>query len=439
MPCGAFRANNYSSTSFCESTSTLVGLVNEALLPANTSAIFVVNAGSSSIKFKLYRVDGDDIDLVVGGALDGIGRLPRLKVKGHDGEVLVDQSFPKDEIPHASAAQHVIGDWVAPRIEGIDLIGIGHRVVHGGPTYSHPVIVDDEVMKTLTSFIPLAPLHQLSNLDPIRVIHERRPDLPQVACFDTAFHRGHPELSERFALPRPLYDEGVRRYGFHGLSYEYVSTALRHIDPSIAAGRVVIAHLGSGASACGLKDGRSIESTMGFTALDGLPMGTRCGALDAGVVLHLIEQKGLSAAEVGHMLYHDSGLLGLSGISNDMRELTDSPAPEAAMAVDFFCLKVAQAITSLATSIGGLDAIVFTAGIGEHSPEVRAKVAERLGWLGIAMDPAGNGASAPRIEAAGSAVPLLIVPTDEEKMIGRHTLRLLRPSSAGGARPAQWR
>ncbi|MCB4768159.1 acetate/propionate family kinase [Ancylobacter sp. Lp-2] len=388
-------------------------------------ALFVVNAGSSSIKFKLYRVEGDDIALELGGALDGIGRLPRLKVKDADGTTLVDRSFAADEVATATVAQHVIGDWLLPRLDGYHMIGIGHRVVHGGPTFSGPVIVDDQVMETLASFIPLAPLHQLSNLDPIRVLRERRPELPQVACFDTAFHRGHPELSERFALPRALYDEGVRRYGFHGLSYEYVASALRLTEPEIARGRVVVAHLGSGASACALRDGRSIESTMGFTALDGLPMGTRSGALDPGVVLHLIEQKGLSAAEVGRMLYNQSGLLGLSGISNDMRELIASPAPEAALAVEFFCLKVAQAVASLATTLGGLDALVFTAGIGENSPEVRAGIAERLAWLGVRLDAQANAAGAPHIEAAGSAVPLLVVPTDEERMIGRHTLHML--------------
>ncbi|WP_370638145.1 acetate/propionate family kinase [Ancylobacter sp. Lp-2] len=392
---------------------------------ATIPALFVVNAGSSSIKFKLYRVEGDDIALELGGALDGIGRLPRLKVKDADGTTLVDRSFAADEVATATVAQHVIGDWLLPRLDGYHMIGIGHRVVHGGPTFSGPVIVDDQVMETLASFIPLAPLHQLSNLDPIRVLRERRPELPQVACFDTAFHRGHPELSERFALPRALYDEGVRRYGFHGLSYEYVASALRLTEPEIARGRVVVAHLGSGASACALRDGRSIESTMGFTALDGLPMGTRSGALDPGVVLHLIEQKGLSAAEVGRMLYNQSGLLGLSGISNDMRELIASPAPEAALAVEFFCLKVAQAVASLATTLGGLDALVFTAGIGENSPEVRAGIAERLAWLGVRLDAQANAAGAPHIEAAGSAVPLLVVPTDEERMIGRHTLHML--------------
>lgn len=389
-------------------------------------ALLIINAGSSSIKFKLYRVLGDDIDTLLGGALDGIGSKPRLRVKDRSGANLIDRAFEPAEVPDSTAAQAAIADWLIPYIAEHTVVAVGHRVVHGGPNFAHPVIVDDEVMHTLESFIPLAPLHQLTNLDPIRVIAARRPDLMQVACFDTAFHRDHPELSDRFALPRSLYDDGVRRYGFHGLSYEYVSGALRVLAPEVASRRVVIAHLGSGASVCGLRDGHSIESTMGFTALDGLPMGTRCGALDAGVVLHLIEQKGMTPAEVGHMLYHDSGLLGLSGVSNDMRELMASDEPAARMAVEFFALRVAQAVASLSVSLGGLDGLVFTAGIGERSPEVRALVVERLGHLGLAIDASANEASSLRIDAGTSRTPIFVMPTDEERMIGLHTLRLLR-------------
>lgn len=391
-----------------------------------SEVLFVVNAGSSSIKFKLYRVVGEDIALVFGGAVDGIGTRPRLKAKDHAGETLIERSFSAEEVANSSQAQRIIADWVGGQMKDAQLIGIGHRVVHGGPVYSAPVLVDDAVMRTLETFIPLAPLHQLSNLDPIRVLRERRPDLPQVACFDTAFHRGHPELSDRFALPRELYDEGVRRYGFHGLSYEYVSQALRGIAPEIAEKRVIIAHLGSGASVCALEGGRSIETTMGFTALDGLPMGTRSGSLDPGVVLHLIEQKGMSPAEVGHMLYHESGLRGLSGISNDVRALLESDRPEAAMAIDFFSLRVAQAFASLSVSLGGLDALVFTAGVGENAHQVRRNVVERLRWAGFALDEEANSRNDRRIEAPGSRVPILVVPTDEERMIGQHTLRLLR-------------
>lgn len=391
-----------------------------------SEALFVVNAGSSSIKFKLYRAVGHDVALILGGALDGIGARPRLHAKDEAGNVLIDRSFAPDEVAKASDAQHAIGDWIVPCLAEHELIGVGHRVVHGGPHYSHPELVDDEVLRTLESFIPLAPLHQLTNLDPIRVIRARRPDLPQVACFDTAFHRGHPEIADRFALPNDLYEDGVRRYGFHGLSYEYVSGALRELAPELARGRVVICHLGSGASACGLLDGRSMESTMGFTALDGLPMGTRCGALDPGVVLHLIEQKGMSAAEVGRLLYNNSGLKGLSGVSNDMRELLASDAPAAAMAIDYFTLHVAQAVAQLAVTLGGLDALVFTAGIGERSPEVRARVCARLGLLGMSLDEVANAASETWIDADGPGPSVLVIPTDEERMIALATLRLLR-------------
>ena len=390
-------------------------------------SLFIVNAGSSSIKFKLYAVRSGALDLQIAGALDGIATRPRLRARDHAGTVLVDQAFAPSELATSGQAQTVVADFVRSQVDAAQIIGVGHRVVHGGTAYSQPVLVDDAVLRTLETFISLAPLHQLSNLDPIRVIRDRRPDLPQVACFDTAFHRGHPEISDRFAIPRHFYDEGVRRYGFHGLSYEYVSGALRHLAPEVAAGRVVIAHLGSGASACALKDGRSQESTMGFTALDGLPMGTRSGALDAGVVLHLIEQKGMTAAEVGHMLYHESGLLGLSGVSKDVRELLASPDEAARMALDYFSLKVAQAIAALAVTLDGLDGLVFTAGIGEHAPEVRARIVSRLRSMGLGLDPAANAAGDVRISAAESRVPIFVIPTDEERMIAQHTLRLLQP------------
>ncbi len=395
-----------------------------------SDVLFVVNAGSSSIKFKLYRVAGKTPEVMIAGALDGIGTRPRLRARDGSGLNLVDQSFAPQEIAGPHEGQHAIGDWITPFIDDHHLIGVGHRVVHGGPDYSHPVVIDDSVLARLESFIPLAPLHQLTNIGPIRAIRQRRPELPQVACFDTAFHRGHPEISDRFALPRALYEDGVRRYGFHGLSYEYVSARLRAIDPEAGAGAVVIAHLGSGASACALKGGRSQDSTMSFTALDGLPMGTRCGALDAGVVLHLIEQKGMSPAEVGHLLYHDSGLKGLSGVSSDMRELLASPAPEAALAVDYFCLKVAQAVAQFAVTLGGLDALVFTAGIGERSAPVRARISAKLALLGVRLDEtansqAGDAPQGSRIDTADAGVRVFVIPTDEEAMIARHTIGLL--------------
>ena len=387
--------------------------------------ILVVNAGSSSIKFKLYRVAGADPALVLGGGMSGIGTAPALTVKDGSGALVENRSFASDEVPDASAAQHHVADWLIHHVGDQRVAAVGHRVVHGGPAYAEPVRVDDTVLRRLESFIPLAPLHQLGNLDPIRVLHQRRPDLPQVACFDTAFHRGHPELADRFALPRALHDEGVRRYGFHGLSYEYVAGRLREVAPETAGGRVVIAHLGSGASCCALQDGRSQDSTMSFTALDGLPMGTRCGALDPGVVLHLIEHKGMTPAEVGHMLYHESGLLGLSGLSNDVRTLLASDRPEAAMAIDVFCRRVAQAVASLAVTLGGLDAVVFTAGIGENAPEIRRRTIAALGWAGLSLDHAVNAAGAARIDGPESRAQVWVVPTDEELMIARHTMRLL--------------
>ena len=394
-------------------------------------SILVVNAGSSSIKFKLYRIDGADPTPLLGGGMSGIGGTPLLTVKDGSGAILEERRLTFGEVPDASAAQHYLGDWFAHHGGADSIVAVGHRVVHGGPDFAEPVLVDDAVLRRLESFIPLAPLHQLGNLDPIRVLRQRRPDLPQVACFDTAFHRGHPELSDRFALPRHLHDEGVRRYGFHGLSYEYVAGRLRDLAPETAQRRVVVAHLGSGASLCALKGGRSAETTMSFTALDGVPMGTRCGALDPGVVLHLIEQKGMTPAEVGHMLYHESGLLGLSGLSNDVRTLLASDRPEAAMAVAFFCRRVAQAAAALAVTLGGLDAFVFTAGIGENAPEIRQRIVAELGWAGLILSNDANRSGVARLDAAGSRAQIWIIPTDEERMIARHTLRLLGRAAPG--------
>lgn len=390
-----------------------------------SKAIFVINAGSSSIKFKLYRISDNAPELLLGGKLDGIGTRPRLVVKSKHDDILFDKGYSETEISSTHQAQNIINDWVSNNID-IPVTAVGHRVVHGGLAYSAPVLIDDDVLERLASFIPLAPLHQLSNIDPIRAIRERRPDLPQVACFDTAFHRTHPEFADRFALPRSLYDEGVRRYGFHGLSFEYVTGALCGVASDIANGKLIIAHLGSGASLCAVSGGRSVETTMSFTALDGIPMATRSGSLDPGVVLHLIEEKGLTAAEVGHMLYHESGLLGLSGISSDMRELLVSRAPEAAFSVDFFCNRVAQSIASLAVSLGGVDAIIFTAGIGENQPPIRAGIMEKLAWTGLVLDAQSNESNALRINAAASRAAVLVVPTDEELMIAQHTLRLLK-------------
>ena len=311
-------------------------------------------------------------------------------------------------------------------------MAVGHRVVHGGPKYDRPVAIDASVLANLERYKSLAPLHQPNNLAPIRTLMARRPDVLQVACFDTAFHRGHSAVADHYAIPERFYAEGVRRYGFHGLSYEYVAERLREIAPEVAKGRVIVAHLGSGASMCALADGRSVDSTMGFTALDGIPMGTRPGPLDPGVVLYLFTERGMDAAAVEDLLYRHSGLKGLSGISNDMRELEKNPAPEAALAVEHFVYRVGLHAGMLAAALGGLDAFVFTAGIGENSASIRARIAQKLAWLGIVFDADANAKGSSLISQPESPVALYVVPTDEELMIARHTLALLRE---GRARP----
>jgi acetate kinase len=390
-----------------------------------SQAILVLNAGSSSIKFEVFDVAPDDgLERRMEGELDGIGTRPRFRAKDAAGKALADLRPDSGDAANVEQAQQVLGRWLIDNM-GVALMGVGHRVVHGGADLVRPVLVDDEVILRLARLVPLAPLHQPNNLAPIRTIRARRPDIPQVACFDTAFHRGHPALADHFAIPDALWDEGVRRYGFHGLSYEYIASRLPDIAPEIAKGRVVVAHLGSGASLCALVDGKSVDSTMGFTALDGLPMGTRPGQLDPGVVLHLIEEKGMTAAEVTRLLYHDAGLKGLSGVSNDMRVLLASDAPGAALAIDHFAWRCGLHAGGLAAVLGGLDAFVFTAGVGENSAPIRARIAERLRWLGAELDPAANDAGALRISTPESRVALLVVPTDEELMIARHTLALV--------------
>jgi acetate kinase len=302
--------------------------------------------------------------------------------------------------------------------------------VHGGPDFAQPVLVDRQTLQQLEQYIPLAPLHQPNNLATIRSILERLPTVPQVACFDTAFHRSHDALADHYAIPDRFYRNGVRRYGFHGLSYEYVAARLRDVAPDVAGGRVIIAHLGSGASMCAISGGRSVESTMGFTALDGLPMGTRPGQLDPGVVLYLIEQEKMTAGEVSRLLYGECGLKGLSGVSNDVRKLDESSDPHAAFALEFFAYRVALHAGQLAAALGGLDAFVFTAGIGENSASMRKRIADRLAWLGATLDPAANDRNDPVISTTSSIIPLLVIPTDEELMIAKHTFALLSQDSA---------
>ena len=387
--------------------------------------LLVINAGSSSIKFQLFDVTPPDgLRLAFRGQLEGIGTKPHLSAKDATGAMLADEAYPPGEVADVGAALDRIEAWLLGRL-GSAPRAIGHRVVHGGPDFDAPILVDDAVLERLERLVPLAPLHQPNNLAPIREIRARRPEMPQVACFDTAFHRGHPEVADRFAIADSWYQEGVRRYGFHGLSYAYIADRLREVDPALAQGRVVVCHLGSGASLCAIHAGRSLDSTMGFTAVDGLPMGTRTGQLDPGVVLYLLQAKGFDAARIERFLYHDGGLKGLSGVSNDVRDLLASAEPGAVLALDYFVYRIVREAGALAAAMEGIDGIVFTAGIGEHSPDIRRRVIERLGWLGVELDPGANARHGPLISTAASRLKAYVVPTDEERMIARHTLALL--------------
>jgi acetate kinase len=390
--------------------------------------ILVVNAGSSSLKFQLFEIEpGSRVKRLLKGQLDGIGVRPRLRATKGDGAIAIDRMFSPEEVRDLPAAIQVTAEWLRGT-ENVDLAAIGHRVVHGGPEYSEPILVSPEVLDRLARYVPLAPLHQPNNLAPIRTILELRPELPQVACFDTAFHRGHGPLADHFAIPEELYAEGVRRYGFHGLSYEYIADRLPQVAPELAQGRVIVAHLGSGASMCALAGGRSVESTLGFTALDGLPMGTRPGQIDPGVVLYLLTEKGMDAGAVQRFLYNECGLKGLSGVSNDMRELEASADPRAAFAIEFFVYRIALNAGMLAAALGGVDGFVFTAGIGENSAMVRARVTARLAWLGAKLAPEANARGLTVISSPESRVAIYVLPTDEELMIARHTLAVVNPA-----------
>jgi acetate kinase len=395
-----------------------------------TDSILVVNAGSSSIKFQLFSIAaGDQLQRRLKGQIEGIGVHPRLFAKGVEGETLIDKTWPGADVADVPAALGKVVEFLRAEIGKLPT-AIGHRVVHGGPDYSEPILIDDTVLDRLQAFAPLAPLHQPNNLGPIRTLLERQPQLPQIACFDTAFHRGHPEIADRYALPEQFYQEGVRRYGFHGLSYEYIASRLPELAPDIAKGRVVVAHLGSGASMCAINAGKSVESTMGFTALDGLPMGTRPGQLDAGIVLYLLTEKGMSAGDIEHLFYCDSGLKGLSGGSNDVRDLLQSSDPRAKLALDYFIYRIALFTGMLAAAMSGIDGFVFTAGVGENAPAIRGAVARRLSWLGLELDLEANAKGAGRISAPGSRIACYVIPTDEELMIARHALRVLRTQPA---------
>ena len=393
-------------------------------------AILVVNAGSSSVKFQVFGIVGtNNLQRVIKGQVDGIGSQPRLRAEAGDGTVLIDEAYAQDKVPDVPSAIRTAGAWLQST-QKLSLVAVGHRVVHGGPDYQHPVLVDRETLARLARYSSLAPLHQPNNLAPIGALMERQPDLPQVACFDTAFHRGHSDVADHFAIPHEFYDEGVRRYGFHGLSYEFVAWHLREVAPKVANERVIVAHLGSGASMCAIRGGRSIESTMGFTALDGLPMGTRPGQIDPGVLLYLIIEKGMSPQAVQQWLYNRCGLRGLSGVSNDVRELLASSEPGAKLALDYFVYRIGLHAGMLAAALGGLDAFVFTAGIGEKSDVLRARIAEKLSWLGADLDQEANANGKTCISKPLSRVGLFVVPTDEELMIARHTLKLVTEGRA---------
>jgi acetate kinase len=388
--------------------------------------ILTVNAGSSSIKFALFA-DGATIppkpDLV--GQIDGIGAHPHLKAKDSTGRIIDDVDLPlSGDGPHRAALAFLV-HWLQGHDGGRRIAGVGHRVVHGAERYSKPMLLDTPTIEALHGFIPLAPLHQPHNLAGIEAMGAALPGVPQVACFDTAFHRSQPEVAQRFALPRHITAQGVRRYGFHGLSYEYIAEALPAHLGDRADGRVIVAHLGNGASMCAMKGRRSVATTMGFTAVEGLMMGTRSGSLDPGVLLYLMDYQGLDAKALTTLLYKESGLLGVSGISQDMRELLASPDPAAREAVDLFCYRIVREIGSLAAALGGLDALVFTGGIGEHAAPVRQQICDSLSWLNIGLDEQANGRNATRIDIPGGT-DVLVLPTNEEWMIARHAAALVR-------------
>ena len=387
--------------------------------------VVVLNAGSSSLKFCAYnRPQGDQWRLAGRGQIEGIGTSPRFSAKDGADVKLIDEPLG-DAVRDARGALDALAAWLRKQYPSARIVGVGHRVVHGGADFPGPVVVTGAVVDRLRALVPLAPLHQPHNLAAIEAVTARLPQVPQVACFDTSFHRGHSDVADLVPLPKEIRAAGVQRYGFHGLSYEYIASVLPQVAPDVAGGRVIVAHLGSGASLCALKNGKSIDSTLGFTALDGLCMGTRPGSIDPGVVLYLFQTLGLDAKAVETMLYKKSGLLGISGISNDMRDLIANADPAARLAVDYFVYRVAKEIGALAAVLGGVDGIVFTAGIGERSAAIRQRIGDASAWLGLAIDRAANERGGPRISTAGSGVQAWVVPTNEELVIARHTGQLL--------------
>ncbi|MBN3786676.1 acetate/propionate family kinase [Burkholderia sp. Ac-20353] len=387
--------------------------------------ILVINAGSSSVKFSVFAVADHALGPICHGNFEEIHTEPHVRIGNAHGETLDEKRWPRDTRLGHDGAIGFMFDWLRSHSAGYTPIGIGHRIVHGGSLYANPVRVDDEVIANLDTLVPLAPLHQPHNLAALKLVAERQADLPQIACFDTAFHHGQPAVATQFALPREITRQGVRRYGFHGLSYEYIASVLPRYDERAARGKTVVMHLGNGASMAALANGKSVASTMGFTAVEGLPMGTRSGTVDPGVLVWLMDHHHMGARDIEALLYRQSGLLGVSGISSDMRTLLDSSDPAAEEAVALFCYRVSRELGSLAAALGGLDSIVFTAGIGEHAAAIRERVCRAAAWLGVSLDPDANAHHGPRISTPGSAVSAWVIPTDEELMIASHTLDLL--------------
>jgi acetate kinase len=396
--------------------------------------ILVLNAGSSSLKFRGYDVGDYDAGgsaprLVLRGQVEGLGTEPHFTASDASGGRRAENRWPAGTRLDHDGAIVYIGDFLRSHGEGHRLVAAGHRVVHGGMRFTQPTLVTPEVIDELATLVPLAPLHQPHNLAPIRALAQRRPELPQVACFDTAFHHTQPDEAQAFALPVDITARGVRRYGFHGLSYEYIASRLPEVAPGAASGRTVVAHLGNGASMCALRAGRSMASTMGFTAVDGLVMGTRCGNIDPGVILYLMDELKMDTRAVEDLIYKRSGLLGVSGISSDMRTLLASTEPRARFAVELFTYRIGRELGSLAAALDGIDALVFTGGIGERASLIRDRVCRQAGWLGVDLDPGANEGDGPCISRESSRVSAWVIPTDEELMIARHTFDIL--SSAG--------
>ena len=389
-------------------------------------AVLSINAGSSRIKFALFGLATDgQLEQISAGKIEGIGSAPQFIVRDAEGGLVVERRWNNPTLGHEALLEDLLS-WIDNLAAAYRLVGIGHRVVHGGVEFATPALATKPVLDALGGLTPLAPLHQPHNLAAIAAAMAARAGVPQVVCFDTAFHQTQPRVATQFAIPRALSEEGIRRYGFHGLSYEYVARTLERLDPGMAAGRTIVAHLGNGASLCAMAGCRSVDTTMGFTALDGLMMGTRCGSIDPGVILYLAQQKGMTPEQIQHLLYEESGLQGVSGLSSDMRDLLASDEASAREAVELFVYRVSREAGALASSLGGLDGLVFTAGIGENSSAVRALVCQRLAWLGVAIDAEANAANAPTISIAASRVTVRIIPTNEERMIALHTLEILK-------------